>query len=150
MAFDFTSSNSFTCLNRKRCFTILLLVNCFLGFLYYQYGKIREDVDDKIKASRELYVHVNAKQSLADIQKPINYIQSVLEDEYDYNDLVNFYQLADRQFSLGLRCTRNAAQKSPTTTTRANYTNDQTNKTTYTSVRYREIFYICRKSLTKK
>jgi hypothetical protein len=107
---------NYLCSNQKRCFLILLLFNLFVVCLYYSYGSISQNA---IRFTTPIDTYAYHKHV-----SPIKYIQSVLNNEYDHDDLVTFYNLAKKEFSLGLRCTRKA---SPTTTVpiTSNITTDQ-------------------------
>ncbi|CAF4018178.1 unnamed protein product, partial [Rotaria magnacalcarata] len=125
MEFDFANSNAHICLNRKRCFSILLLLNCTLACLYYTYVQNQPD-GTKYNSNNAKGIHINFNKNQSSIKpsKPIEYIRTILENEYNYDDLVKFYNLNEKEFSLGLRCARKS--KRIETTTQVNYTGDTT------------------------
>ncbi|CAF3026608.1 unnamed protein product [Rotaria socialis] len=136
MEFDFVNSKSHICLNRKRCFSILLLVNCILAFLYYTYVQNQsEGTKGNSNSAKGIRINFNPDRNSTKPSKPIEYIRTILENEYNYDDLVKFYSLNEKEFSLGLRCTRKP--KRIETTTKVNYTGDTTiedNSTTISSL----------------
>lgn len=112
------SQNSYTCISRKRCFLILLLVNCFLACIYYIHvqKQPKSTIQNLTTYTKQIRKNLSSKQPG---NKAMRYIRRILENEYDLNDLATFYNFVDKEFSSGLRCMRkpNKPPSPPTTTT---------------------------------
>jgi hypothetical protein len=123
MAFGFDKNP--LCINQKRCFLILLLFNSFVACIYYLSGSISQTTK-----TTPIDTNLNQKHNHA-----IKFIRTILENEYDHEDLITFYNLVEKEFSLGLRCTRKANPPPTTTTTLLTADNQQSNSSIIT-IRY--------------
>jgi hypothetical protein len=137
MAFGFDSTQScYLCSNRKRCFLTLLFINSFVACIYY----IHEQNQPKVTP----YVKAYTNRFPPRINKAVEFIRNTLDNEYNQEDLVTFYDLVDKEFTLGLRCMRNKKQpQTITTTSYLNYTVNKQIDNTTTTIRYRKINFIC-------
>jgi hypothetical protein len=134
MAFDIENNySSSICFNQKRCFVILLLCNCLIAFIYY----VHEQNGSKIVKARTTYTKSIHENDVLKINKAIQFIRNTLETEYNLHDLATFYNLVEKEFSLGLRCTRKKNQPQATPIlTNSNLTINQQNNSNITTVRY--------------
>ncbi|CAF4084730.1 unnamed protein product, partial [Adineta steineri] len=109
MAFD-CDNNYNVCSNNKRCFLTLVLFNFFLACTYYFYEHNQFDVrQNAVKHFPNIfYQHELSRKT----DNSIEIIRNILENEYNRSDLQIFYDLVDKEFALGLRCTRNQNKKS--------------------------------------
>lgn len=118
MAFDSDSSLISNLFRRnKRCFLILLLFNVLLACMYYLYAQNQSSIKENV---RIYFKRFEKKMNGTDP------IRTVLESEYDHNDLEVFYNLVHKEFALGLRCMRKADQSVTISNSNINDT-DQTN-----------------------
>jgi hypothetical protein len=103
MGFKFDSNHySYLCVNPKRCFLILLLFNSFLACIYYIHEKDFLLISSNITThTQQIDTNINQNQNRA-----LTFIRNILENEYNQDDLIKFYNIVEEQFSLGLRCTR--------------------------------------------
>ncbi|CAF2669811.1 unnamed protein product [Rotaria sp. Silwood2] len=122
MAFDINKNhNHHFCLSRKRCFLILLLCNSIIAYIYYIHGQNQsKKTENNAINPQNMHVNVKQKQYPIEANQAINFIRSTLENEYDHDDLISFYNFVQQEFSLGLRCARKT--KKIETTTQYNYT----------------------------
>lgn len=102
------------CSNPRRYFFILLLLNSLLACIYYLH--------------EQTFSTYLLKQSMKKIfpsiqNSAIDYLRKTLQDEYNPDDLLRFYQTVEKEFSLGLRCMR----ESPSSII-SNETNNETNR----------------------
>ncbi len=125
---EFTFNKSYLCINQKRWFLILLLFNLSFTFIYHFYGSILHSTDRST-----IPIDGYQKQNYA-----IKFIRNILENEYDHEDLLTFYKLVEKEFALGLRCTRKANPPPTTTTlsTTSNLTFNQQINSNITTIRY--------------
>ena len=86
--------------NGKRFFITLLILNSFIGCIYL----IREQKEKQIEQTTSKHQEQN-RYPIAKT-KAIKFIQAVLENEYNQDDLFQFYKHVHKEYSLGLRCTR--------------------------------------------
>jgi hypothetical protein len=116
MAFGFDNNhNLYLYCNQKRCFLILLLFNSLLACIYYFHEQNQFRIPRNITNHPErINTNLPRKQT-----KALKFIRNILENEYNQNDLGIFYNLVEKEFSLGLRCTRKPTQP-PTTTLATN------------------------------
>lgn len=137
MAFD-NNHNCYFYLNRKRCFLTLLFINCFIACIYYIY-------EQNVTYKYLLRNNSQPKTSPIKINKVIEFIKNTLENEYNQDDLTTFYNTVEKEFSLGLRCTRKKKSQPQTTTMNTNFTiNNNITTTTTTIIRYIFLFeYYC-------
>jgi len=112
MAFNFDNNhNLYLCFNQKRCFLILLLFNCFLACTYYIHEQRQlKLVQNATAYTKRIYTNLNQKQNLIKIIQSMKFIRNILENEYNLDDLLTFYDIAEKEFSFGLRCTRKINQ----------------------------------------
>jgi hypothetical protein len=123
----------------KRFFITLLILNSFIGCIYL----IREQREKQIEQTTFKYQEQNQypieqttfkrqEQNQYPIEKTkaIKFIQAVLENEYNQNDLFQFYKHVHKEYSLGLRCTR--TQNVTNTTGLSNAANQIKSKKTKT------------------
>lgn len=94
---------------RKRLFLTLLFINSFLGCVYY----IHEQ-NLPLSSSQNQENTSTGTQLTAALRS----IRSILEHDYNYEDLVKFYRLVHDEFALGLRCARANVTGEMTTTNR--------------------------------
>ena len=137
MAFGLNNdSHSYLCANHKRCFLILLFLNSLLGCIYYLHGQnLLLKLPNGNSYAKQTDTNLYQKQTNA-----VHLIRNILENEYDHQDLMTFYQLVENEFASGLRCTRNSKQPSSIP---SNLTgNPKINNNTIT-IRYLNGFYIC-------
>jgi hypothetical protein len=118
----FAFNKSYLCINQKRWFLILLLFNLFVTGSYHFYGSILHSTDRST-----IPIDGYQKQNYA-----IKFIRNILENEYDHQDLMTFYNLVEKEFSLGLRCTKKA--NPPLTIVLSNISNLTTNQQTNSSI----------------
>lgn len=124
--------NSYICINRKRCFLLLLLLNCLLAGIYY----IHEQNQPKNIRGLTTYtkqVPNKSPTSKQTISKAMKFIRKTLENEYNHDDIMTFYNITEREFSLGLRCSRKSKPQPVTTITTIVNNENNSNMTT---VRY--------------
>jgi hypothetical protein len=86
--------------NGKRFFITLLILNSFIGCIYL----MREKKEKQIEESN--FKRQEQNQYPIEKTKAIKFIQAVLENEYNQDDLFQFYKHVHKEYSLGLRCTR--------------------------------------------
>ncbi|CAF0932941.1 unnamed protein product [Rotaria sordida] len=135
MAFNLNTSYNYSfCLSRKRCFLMLLLFNSTIAYIYYIYDHNQSQQIENIPINSQ-HVHINIKQKQYPIKttKAIDFIRNVLKNEYDHDDLKIFYNFVQKEFSLGLRCTRKIDQ--PETAIKYNYTIDKQINDNITTIR---------------
>jgi hypothetical protein len=147
------NQNHYFCLNRKRCFLSLLFFNCCLACIYYIHGQNLSQIERNVTSTKLVHNNLNRISYAIQLNKPIKFIRNILDSEYDQDDLVAFYNIVDKEFSLGLRCTRKTVQPQTIAKTAAisnnsnstdgNRTNN-TPTTTTTAVRYRQNSYLTR------
>ncbi|CAF1219046.1 unnamed protein product [Adineta steineri] len=127
MAFD-CDNNYNVCSNNKRCFLTLVLFNFFLACTYYFYEHNQSDVrQNAVKHFPNIfYQHELSRKT----DNSIEIIRNILENEYNRSDLQIFYDLVEKEFALGLRCTRNQNKKS-----NVDLTISETNNTNITIIR---------------
>ena len=102
------NSHSYVCVNQKRCFLIILLLNSLLACIYYLHGQsLLSKFPNGNSYIQQIDTNLNQKQT-----KAVHLIRNILENEYDHQDLMRFYQLVENEFTSGLRCTRNSKQPS--------------------------------------
>jgi hypothetical protein len=154
MAFVFdTNQNRHFCLNRKRCFLSLLFFNCCLACIYYIHGQELSETERNVTSTKLVHNNLNRISYVIKLNKACEFIGNTLDNEYNQDDLVVFYNTVDKEFSLGLRCTRKTVQPQTIAKTAAisnnsnstdgNRTNS-TPTTTTTTVRYRQNSYLTR------
>ena len=119
-----TNYNSYFPLNRKRCFLTLLLCNATAAFVYYVHIQTELPIKETFLVKERGNFNKTSKQ-LVDTSIAIVFIKRTLENEYDYDDLIKFYNITATEFSLGLRCTRNSQQPQATTTISSNTTTNR-------------------------
>jgi hypothetical protein len=120
------------CLNRKHYFLIFLLFNCFFGFVYYKYAQNQSQIPQN-----GIHTNLYRKQNSIQINDPMKFIRNTLENEYNQDDLVAFYKNVEKEFSLGLRCTRKIDQLETTTIpTNSNLTTMHQISSNITAIRY--------------
>jgi hypothetical protein len=126
----FAIDKSYLCINQKRCFLILLLFNLFAACIYYFYESVSHGTN---KPTTPIDTYGYQKPNSA-----IKFIRNILENEYDHEDLLTFYKLVEKEFALGLRCTRKANPPPTTTTlsTTSNLTFNQQINSNITTIRY--------------
>jgi hypothetical protein len=126
MAFAF--DKNYLRINQKRYFLILLF-NLFVVCIYYFSGSILHSTN---RSTIPIDTYGYQKQNHA-----IKFIRNILENEYDHQDLMTFYNLLDKEFSLGLRCTREA-NPSPTIVLSniSNLIANQQTNSSITTIRY--------------
>lgn len=122
-------------LNRKRCFLILLLLNSCLAGIYYVYEQNQLKLTQHVKTYTQ---HISPR-----INKAIEFIKNTLDNEYNQEDLVTFYELVEKEFTLGLRCMRKTIQSPTITITNVNNTVDKQINSSKTTIRYSLISYQC-------
>jgi hypothetical protein len=117
MAFTVENNhNSYICVNQKRCFLILLLFNCILACIYYIHEQNQSQIGQTAtKYTKPFNINSKQKQNSIKFNKAIKFIRNTLENEYNLDDLIKFYNIAEKEFSLGLRCAR---KKNPSETTK--------------------------------
>ena len=137
MAFrlDHPNSNHYSCslcVNRKRCFLLLLLTNGFVAALYFTYDLYKHERRSGTSPVNIFSQRPDSVELPTTVPGGVNFIKDTLEKDYDHNDLSLFYQLVEKEFSLGLRCMRKADQpaKPATTTIISNATVNSSNRTT--------------------
>ncbi|CAF1577216.1 unnamed protein product [Rotaria sp. Silwood1] len=135
MALDLNKNHNYNfCLSRKRCFLILLLFNSIIAYTYYTHGHNQsKHIENTAIKSRHININSKQKQYSSETTEPIDFIRNILENEYNYDDLVTFYNLVQKEFSLGLRCTRKPIKLE--TTTQYNYTNNTQINNNITEIR---------------
>ena len=109
------------CLSRKRCFLILLLFNFIIVLIYYIHEQNQSQARDKLSISEK--VNSSKIKHSIETSKATLFIKTVLENDYNHDDLAIFYNNTEKEFSLGLRCTRKNPQ--PQVTITPNTTNNQ-------------------------
>ena len=97
--------NRYLCVNRKRCFLALVIVNFLLAGVYY----LHEPTEKTGSPANVAHRHADRDWSLDESTKITTLLKAILETDYNQEDLTAFYELVQREFSLGLRCTRAAA-----------------------------------------
>jgi hypothetical protein len=127
-------------LKRKRCFLTFLLLISSLPGIYYIYGQHKSQTTRNLtKYLNRPSLNFNERKYTTEINKAIEFITKTLENEYNRNDLISFYQVVEKEFRLGLRCMRKTIQ--PETTIDPNFSTDnQTHRsitTIGTALRYR-------------
>jgi hypothetical protein len=94
---------------RKRFFLILLIFNSFLGCIYYFHEKQEQQIIQNVmstKTSKNIFTQQNYDQYPIQTNKALQFIRKTLENEYNQDDLIQFYNLVQTEYSLGLKCTR--------------------------------------------
>lgn len=119
-----TNYNYYFPFNRKRCFLTLLLCNALAAFVYYVHIQTQLPIKERFLVKERENYNKTAKQ-LIDTSIANNFIKRTLENEYDYDDLIKFYNITATEFSLGLRCIRNSQQPQATTTISSNTTTNR-------------------------
>jgi hypothetical protein len=95
--------------NGKRFFVIVLFINTFLGCIYYIHEQKEQVIVRNPKPTKILNNTFNQEkynQYLIKPNKAIKFIQNILENEYNQDDLIKFYNHVQKEYSLGLKCTR--------------------------------------------
>lgn len=126
MLFNSNHSINHLCyFSKKRFLITVLLIHAFLSCIYY----IHEQREQPINSNTTLWANDtfnHRQQRNQNLNKPIEFIKNVLENEYNPTDLQKFYDLVKKEYSLGLKCTRkeNLSQS----IIKSNITNPFTNK----------------------
>lgn len=120
------TQNSYS--NIKRWILLILLFNSIGFCIYYTQQRTPYDISAYMKGLNQMFV--NPQHNLTDIKQiqPIEFIKTILENEYNQTDLINFYDHVQKEYSLGLKCTR----KPISTTNTSNFT---INNSTSTNIR---------------
>ena len=105
----------------KRCFLILLLINFLFACMYYLYTQNQSSIQDNVRT----YLKRFGKN--LDGTDPM---RTVLESEYDHDDLEVFYSLVRKEFALGLRCMRKADRMVTTSNSNLNNTDEMNSNRT--------------------
>jgi len=123
MAFGVENNhNSYICVNQKRCFLILLLFNCILACIYYIHEQNQSQIgQNATKYTKSININLLQKSNSTKLNKAMKFIRNTLENEYNLDDLIKFYNIAEKEFSLGLRCTRKKNPPATTTTISMNF-----------------------------
>ena len=140
MAFglDHSHSNNYSCslcFNRKRCFLFLLITNGFIAAIYFGYDLYINESEALATKLKIISRSTHPGEVQPKSHRIVDFLKNTLEKEYDHNDLLQFYQMAEREFSLGLRCMRKAAPAAnPAVTTKiaSNATVNSSENTTTT------------------
>ena len=82
---------------RKRFFLTLLFLNSFLGCVYYVHEQNSSLSANQIQSNGLMEIKLT---------NALRAIRSTLENEYNYEDVVRFYQLVHDEYALGMRCAR--------------------------------------------
>ena len=107
--------------NQKRCFLLLLICNSLVACIYYLHQQTLSTrstlppIDDNFHSIDNLAVRL---------------LRQILQREYDNADLSIFYRTTEKEFSLGLRCTRKPTPPLLSSSIIANETNNQSDSTT--------------------
>lgn len=88
-------------MEKKRLFLLIIVFKCCVGLIYLTFRKEQMFPVEKISTV-----------SIEKIFSPLETIKSKLENQYDRSDVSSFYQLAEKEFSLGLKCSRQSRQPS--------------------------------------
>ncbi|CAF1272113.1 unnamed protein product [Rotaria sordida] len=96
---------------RKHFLLILLCFNVFFGCIYFIHERKEEEIipilsATNTKISNIIFQRQQYNQYVIKTNKAIEFIKNTLENEYNQNDLMNFYNHVQKEYSLGLRCTR--------------------------------------------
>jgi hypothetical protein len=147
MAFVFdTNQNRHFCLNRKRCFLSLLFFNCCLACIYYIHGQNLSQIERNVTSTKLVHNNLNRISYVIKLNKACEFIGNTLDNEYNQDDLVVFYNTVDKEFSLGLRCTRNNVQSQTAILNNSDFTDgNQINSitsTTTTTDKYNHSFFL--------
>lgn len=104
------------CTNQKQCFLLLLICNTLLACIYYFHEQTFSSY--LLSKSKQKQFHL--------IENPaVKFLRQTLENEYDYTDLLTFYEIVEKEFSLGLRCMRKSTPL---------ISNETTNQSHFTTV----------------
>ena len=110
------------CCTRKSFFLTMLFVNSFVGCIYYIHEQ-REQATMQNTTSSNLRNHIIDGRQVDALHgnrttKAMEFIRRTLENEYDRDDLTRFYELVQREYGAGLKCSRAAQATSAKMTTR--------------------------------
>ena len=90
-------------LNLKNAFLVILFINLIFAVFYFFYS------GDASSSSRLTFWSRQTDVSAAPIVQTVSdTVKSILEREYNRDDLTNFYSTVENEFSLGLRCQRSS------------------------------------------
>jgi regulatory protein YycI of two-component signal transduction system YycFG len=87
------NTNRINYCNGKHIFITFVFLNIFLGCIYYIN---KQEIISNKRLSRSSNETYNA----------IEFIQNTLANEYNQDDLIQFYAHVKNEYSLGLKCTR--------------------------------------------
>ena len=96
-------------ITRSRFLITLLFFNSFLGCIYYiheQTAPIIMLTNTTNSLSNQLYDSHLSELYGSKETKALRFIRETLGNEYDQADLLGFYQLVQREYYMGLKCTR--------------------------------------------
>ncbi|CAF3948866.1 unnamed protein product [Rotaria sp. Silwood2] len=135
------SNNCVSYIIRKHFLLILLCLNAFLGCMYYIRGRNEEKLNPipsttNTRVSNVILNRQQHNQYVIKTNKAIVFIKNTLENEYNQNDLMSFYNHVQKEYSLGLKCTR--IQNISKTMAISNNTNQIENNTSIISTRVRK------------
>ena len=89
----------------KRFFLTLLIFNSFLGCIYYLHEQKEQEVIQNVISTKILNRQEDNQYSIK-TNKALKFIRTTLENEYNQDDLMKFYNLVQEEYSLGLKCKR--------------------------------------------
>jgi hypothetical protein len=105
MAFNLNHPNNrVSYRNGKRFLFTLLILNSFLGCIYLIHEQKVKQLD--ATQSNDIYKQQDTNEDSIRPNKAIKYLRNVLENEYNQDDLIRFYNHVQNEYSLGLKCTR--------------------------------------------
>jgi uncharacterized protein YpmS len=94
----------------KRIFLTLLFLNTFLGCIYFIHEEKEQEINQNIISTsttwKKIFTPQQQNQSFIETTNAIKFIQNILEREYNQDDLIKFYNYVQKEYSLGLKCTR--------------------------------------------
>jgi len=123
-----SNNNRASYFNGKRFFIILLFLNTFLGCIYIIHEQKEQEINQHTIGTSTWNNNFNHQhQYLIKTNKALEFIQNTLQNEYNYNDLIKFYDFVQKEYSLGLKCTRQQNISQPMA--KSNLTNQIKNTT---------------------
>jgi len=102
-----SNTNRASYFNGKRFFIILLFLNTFLGCIYIIHEQKEQEINQNMISTSTWNNTFNYQHQYSiKTNKALQFIQNTLENEYNYDDLIKFYDFVQKEYSLGLKCTR--------------------------------------------
>ncbi|CAF3066613.1 unnamed protein product [Rotaria socialis] len=134
--------------SRKYILIILLLLNALIGVIYYIHGQKEDDIDANVIATNTLLHRRQHSPYGIKTIKPIESIKKILEKEYNRDDLMNFYNHVQKEYSLGLKCTR--IKSTPATLIKLNVTKQIKNNTRIISTKFSSLVSSTTRSYSRR